>query len=384
MSPMSKLKKKILILTSDTGFGHRSAANAISEALIEVYGHECECKIINPFIDKHAPAFIRKSQTNYDVIVRASPELYWLSYASSDQPFSRQMVEGAFSIWLNKTIRTILLEERPDVIVSTYLECNPPLTTALRILKHQVPIFTVITELKSVHKTWYQGKPQKIFVANDGVCNEALRAGVAAEKIFVSGIPVNLMIAKEKRSKDEIRTELGWELGLTTLLSVGSRRVDNLIGNLKAINGNDLPIQAIAVAGGDDSLYQQLQCIKWQVPVRLYNYVHNIPQMLHAADIVITKAGGLIISESLACGLPMILVDIIPGQETGNAAFVCEQNAGEVVKTPKDMLITLHHWLSGGQKELKEISANACKLGKSDAAFTIADEIWKIGIKKLI
>jgi UDP-N-acetylglucosamine:LPS N-acetylglucosamine transferase len=78
----------------------------------------------------------------------------------------------------------------------------------------------------------------------------------------------------------------------------------------------------IVVAGGDDDQYMRYQQSEWHVPTRIYNFVDNMPQFMHAADGIICKAGGLIVTESLACGLPLLLVDVLPGQEEGNADLV--------------------------------------------------------------
>ena len=372
-----KTKKRILILTSDAGFGHRSAATALADIFNEIHGGECECVILNPMGDKNTPSFIRNSQSNYDHMVRSNPDLYWMSYASSDQALSRPIVEGTLSLLLRKTLQAMIMEYQPDVIVSTYLIYNAPLLSTLKNMKRSIPLFTVITEWQSIHKSWYQGHPQKIFVASEVIRQEAIAYGVNANKVLVSGIPVNPAISKEKRQKKDIRAELGWQKEIVTLLAVGSRRVKHLVETVQEINESQLPIQLIIVAGGDMDLYQQLKTIQWSLPVYLYNFVDQMPMMLHAADMVMTKAGGLIISESLACGLPMLLIDLIQGQETGNADFVSQQGAGAIVKTPAEMIITLNNWLSNDQKELEEFSSRACLLGKPHAANTIADEIWK-------
>ncbi len=98
--------------------------------------------------------------------------------------------------------------------------------------------------------------------------------------------------------------------------------------------------------------------------------------MMHAADVVICKAGGLIVTESLACGLPLILVDVIPGQETGNANYVVEGGAGELGESPLEVLEVMFHWLQFGGELLARRARNAQQLGRPHAAYAAAEMIW--------
>ena len=80
--------------------------------------------------------------------------------------------------------------------------------------------------------------------------------------------------------------------------------------------------------------YNAANQMTWHIPVKIFNFVENMPTLMHASDIMLCKAGGLIVTESLACGLPMILIDVIPGQETGNAEYVMAYGAGDMSETP--------------------------------------------------
>ena len=133
-----------------------------------------------------------------------------------------------------------------------------------------------------------------------------------------------------------------------------------------------------AVAGGNDELYGKLQAADWHIPVTLYNFVDNMSDMLHAADCVVSKAGGLIVTESLACGLPLLLVQVIPGQETGNAELVTREGAGELVLEPLAFLEALGDWLADGGRLYHERAANARRLGRPEAAFDAVDLIWDV------
>jgi 1,2-diacylglycerol 3-beta-galactosyltransferase len=97
---------------------------------------------------------------------------------------------------------------------------------------------------------------------------------------------------------------------------------------------------------------------------------------MRAADCILSKAGGLIVSEGLACGLPLILVDVIPGQETGNAECVVSGNAGVLARDPIEVLETMRHWLENDRRLYLQQAQNARKLGHPRAANEVADLAW--------
>ncbi len=134
----------------------------------------------------------------------------------------------------------------------------------------------------------------------------------------------------------------------------------------------------IAVAGGDDALYASLGSSDWHVPANVFNFVDDMPSLMRAADFVIAKAGGLIVTETLASGLPLLFIDMIPGQETGNADFAVRGGAAEIAHDPADALEIVYHWLADGGRLLAERSAGARALGRPRAAFEIVDRVWRL------
>jgi 1,2-diacylglycerol 3-beta-galactosyltransferase len=271
----------------------------------------------------------------------------------------------------------ILKTYRPDAVLSTYPLYNAALRLALQRNNMHVPFFVVVTDLAHVHHVWFQPGPDKFFVATEEARREAVLSDVPPKDVLVTGLPVDPRIMHEKRSKSALRQSLGWNPGLLTVLAVGSQRVKDLFEKLEVINTIDVPLQLVIVAGGNDVLFQTARAARWNIPVYCYNYIRNLPQMLHAADVLITKAGGLITSEALACGLPIIFTEALPGQETGNVEYVCKHSAGVMAKTPADLKETLSAWIKDDQTVLAQFVQNAKVLGKPDAAYKIASEVWK-------
>jgi 1,2-diacylglycerol 3-beta-galactosyltransferase len=370
-------KKRVLILTADTGFGHRSASNAIACALSAQTGGESECIILNPIDNQLAPAFVRDGMKNYDHTVRSHPEFYRLTYIAGDTRITSFLLEGVMVVLLSNVIRHILADIRPDLIISTYHLYNPPAAAALALDHYSAPLVSIVTDLSNVHKLWFHRQVNLLFVPNDDVRAEAIAFGIPPKKVIASGIPVHPRITWEARSRQEIREELGWNLDLPVLLVVGSRRANHLIPDLEAINRSGLPVQLIIVCGGDEDLHRHLQAVEWRLPVRLYQYVDNLSSMMHAADILISKAGGLILAEGLACGLPMILNDAIQGQETGNLAYITRHQAGAAAQSPDVLLATLRKWLKNDGEEMKRVARRSSQIGRPEAACQVAEIIWE-------
>jgi len=372
----ARTAKHILILTADAGFGHRSAANAIAAALQETHGNACTAEIVNPLEDKRVPALLRDSQTDYDRLVREMPNLYKVGYEASDAAVLSTVVDGALIVVLFETIRDLVHRHQPDAIVTTFPLYQAPLRAVCLINRCHIPLLTVVTDLVTVHRLWFHEAADLCLVPTEAVRDQALGYGLTEEKIQVIGIPVHPDLARKSRDPAAIRVELGWRPDLTTVLAAGSKRVGNLRDVLRVLNHSGLPLQLAIVAGGDDELYRQLQNTEWHAATYLYNFMSNMPTLMHAADCIIYKAGGLIVSESLACGLPLLLVDVLPGQETGNADYVIESGAGELAENPIAALETIYHWLACDGTLLAERAQNARRLGRPRAAYEIAERAW--------
>lgn len=368
--------KRILILMAEYGYGHRSAANAISAALHETHAEECVVEVVNPLNDKRAPAFLRKDQANYDRIIREMPELYRLGYQVSDTPVAANIIENTATLLLFNVLRETLKKHQPDAIVCTYPIYQAILQEIFTVEKRRIPIFTVVTDLATVHKMWFNPMVDRCLVPTHTVHDLAISSGLPPEKVTITGLPVHPALAKGRQDQPSIRAKLGWRTDLFTVLAVGSKRVENLYDSLSVLNHSGLPLQLAIVAGGDEALYQRLKETEWHQTAHVYNFVTDMPTFLRGADCVLGKAGGLTVTETLACGLPLILVSVIPGQETGNADYVIDGGAGDLAQSPVEVLEVMCHWLDNDRELYNKRVHNACRLGYPQAANDVANLVW--------
>ena len=380
---MRNRKVRILILTADAGFGHRSAANAVAEALQLKYESRVEAIIANPLDHEKAPPFLRDSQSDYDRWIKEVPELYKLGYDASDAAIPTRLLEDSLALLLHEAIKDTCRQYQPDVILTTYPMYQSAVTLLHRNKKVKTPFYTVVTDLSTVHLLWFHRKVDGCLVPNRIVAELAYSSQLDNERVIITGIPVSPEIARETRTQSEIRAELGWQSGLTTILAVGSNRTDKLMDALNVVNHYGVSLQLVVVAGGNKELYGELKQVDWHIPVHLYDYVDKMPALMKASDLIICKAGGLIVTESMASGLPMILTDVIPGQETGNAEYIKAAKAGIVADSAVEMLEGLNHLLRDDQSLLKQYAQNARALGVPDAAFKVADILWEAGTNRI-
>jgi UDP-N-acetylglucosamine:LPS N-acetylglucosamine transferase len=370
--------KRVLILSADAGFGHKSSANAIAAALYALCDGSCDIKVVNALDEEDTPGLLRNSQSSYDLLLRRAPLIYKLGYELSDTGFARGAVGVGLRISLSRTMRKLVSGYKPDVVVSTYPLYSAALGAAYDAIGRRIPTIRVVTDFCLVHKVWFSGNAELTVVPSPEIRQFAIDSGLSADSVEVLGIPVNPRImAIASKSKEELRSELGIDPSLPCALAIGSKRVRQLLPALEALNESGLPLQLIAVAGGDPELYDRLSSVRWRLPSKILSYVVNaeIPALMRASDCLISKAGGLILSEALASGLPTIIIEALPGQEAGNARYVVDRGAGSMARGPGELVSTLSGWLRDDSSLLKAKSRNAELVGRPDAAFAVSRRI---------
>lgn len=374
-------RKRILIMTADAGFGHRSAANAVAEAIQDKYADTLEVDVVNPLDEPTTPSFLMDTQSDYDKYVRNVPELYQLGYEASDNPIPTAFLERSIGVLLVDTMRELFIRYQPHAVLSTYPWYPSAMTALFTNRKYRVPNYTVVTDLSTVHRMWFHKKATGCLVPNKIVAELAMSYGMPLNKICITGIPVSPAISKETRSKNEIRAGLGWQPDLPTILAVGSKRVERLVDSLNVINHFGGALQVAVVCGKDETLFKALSHFEWHIPAHVYEYSDQMPTLMKAADLMLCKAGGLIVTESLASGLPMMLTEVIPGQETGNAEYVVAYGAADLAESPIMILECLNHLLRDDGSLLKKRSANACALGQPLSAYAVARLLYQAAFK---
>jgi processive 1,2-diacylglycerol beta-glucosyltransferase len=368
---------KILILYASIGGGHKSAADALAQTFALRGVKEVVVKDVFEF----GGELLRKAVVGgYEAASEKAPQLWKMFYESGDvsnpkraefkNALRGQAQRPMFVLTLDKFVK----EYAPDIIIGTHFMPVEILLPLKRKNEITAPLYEVITDFM-VSSDWIQNGVDAYFVASEFTREAMLARAVDPALIHVTGIPIKPEFAIEKHQVIA-RARVGLDTGnVITLLGGGipSKRVRRVAEQL--LNTN-LHGTLVIVAGRNDELLDALHDLKNGATLRLLKlgFIEYLDDLIAASDIVITKAGGLTVSEILARGTPMIIIDPIPGQEEWNADFVAGSGAGiplRQIETAPHAAVTL---LSEPAR-LESMRAHAKQVGKPNAAYEIVDTI---------
>ncbi|BAI80209.1 monogalactosyldiacylglycerol synthase [Deferribacter desulfuricans SSM1] len=236
-------------------------------------------------------------------------------------------------------------------------------------------IYVTVTDY-GLHKMWYDKNIDCYFVANEEVKDELIKLGVRSDKIHITGIPIADKFRK-KIDSENLRAKLNIDDSRKTLLLIGSaiseKRIFDIIQEIFISNKY---LNLIVIAGRNKNLLGKIKYFESNEYINLQKlgFVNNIEEYLTASDLVITKPGGLTVSEALACGVPMFLIDPIPYQETNNALYLTKNNCAEFSQEDSHLLVKKVLNLLNNDTKLNFMRENINKIKKTYAS----DEIVKI------
>jgi 1,2-diacylglycerol 3-beta-galactosyltransferase len=372
-------QRRVLIFTADAGSGHRSAAHALEAVFQEQYAGRCITQVVNPMRLPGAPSILRTAEENYVDQITRTPEWYQFQYEATDTRFLASLLNQGAAVLLQRPIRRFLENWPPHVIIAVYPLYTRAVAEIGRELSHHFPMVTVVTDLVSVHTAWFQRSVDLCLVPTDAVSEKALQNGMTPQQVKVTGIPVHPRLVHEPADRAALRATLGWDAQRPTALILGGGAGIGPIEEIaEEINWRCPAAQIAIVAGKNETLRQRLESRVWDAPTHIYGFTNQIPALMHAADVLVTKAGGLTVSEGLACGLPMVIHQVTPGQEEGNAAYVETRDAGLHLPSPAEIGELLARWLRPDSAELQYYAANARAAGQPRAAYNIAERAWKL------
>ncbi len=369
---MSAPPYRILILMSDTGGGHRSAAEAIASALERQFPGRYDVQLADGIT--RAAMFPFNHMPEWYLPAVTYGEFWWgVLFHTTNRPLLVRLTWALFRRFAGRGLRRILQEAQPDLVVSVH----PLLTTVprqlLRSLGSRAPFVVVVTDLTDGHGLWFDPGADLTLVPTDSAKEAARRWCVPAGQVRVVGLPVSLKFLSHDRGKVEERTQLGLDPSSTTVLLVGGGEGMGPVYEIaRAIDAARLPIQLVVIAGRNAALHKRLKAAAWHIPVVVEGFVTNMPDWMRASDVLITKAGPGTISEGLACGLPILLSGFLPGQEEGNVTFTEQSGAGILCRDPAEIGQVLGKWLEPDTDTLSRLAARARQLARPRAALDIA------------
>ncbi len=357
---------------SDTGGGHRSAAQAIADAVAREFPGRYDVKLVDGIQDAAVFPFNHVPEWYLPIITYG--EYWWgVGFHLTNRPAFMRFINRVARMLAGRGLRRLLRETCPDLVVSVHPLLISMPRRLLRSLGSTAPFVVVVTDLTDGHVVWFDPRADLTLVPSGSADATARRLGVPVGRLRVVGLPVSLKFMARGKSKAELRAQLGLAQDQTTVLLVGGGEgMGPLYSIACAISAARLPIQLVIIAGRNKGLVEKLRATEWQIPVVVNGFVTNMPDWMSAADVIITKAGPGTIMEALACGLPILLSGFLPGQEEGNVTFVEQSGVGVLRDKPDEIACTLAEWLTPGNDTLTQFAARARELARPGAALEIA------------
>ena len=361
-------QKRIVFLFSDTGGGHRSAAEAIIEALQLEFPGKTNCEMVDVF-RHYTPMPLKFAPEVYPPLSRF-PEVWGLGYHMSDGLRRTRFFYRTIWPYVRRSMNRFVNDHPADLIVSVHPLISAPVLRAMGDRK--IPFVIVVTDMVSTHAAWYQDKADQIIVPTEAARARAHHYGIQPGKVEVVGLPVAERFCQPVGDKEAIKEKLGWPKDQPVVLVVGGGDGMGPLEEVsRAINDRKLPAALVVVTGRNRKLKISLESYKWDLPVYVYGFVREMPEFMRASDILVTKAGPGTISEAFIAGLPVILYSRMPGQEDGNVDFVLKEGAGVWAPYPDQAAEAVRLWLEYPE-ERERARENCRRLARPQAARQIA------------
>jgi len=373
------MPKRILFLMSDTGGGHRAAAEAIRDAILEKYGPESiTAELVDVYKKMRFPA--NKMPMLYPHIVNKAVWLWTVIYRLGDSPRRSRMFSRMSYLNNSKVLRRMVQEYPADAICCVHSVVHQPTMTAYNTFPTRPPWVTVVTDLVTTPYFWYDRRVDLCLVPTQEALQRGIECGMSPSQLRVTGLPVHANFSRRLTDKATARAALGWPTDRPVVMMVaGGDGMGPLLETTMALVEKRLRCQIVVVCGRNTTLKDRIDAAVAQAGaknVTVYGFVTNMPQFMAAADILVTKAGPATITEAGIAGLPIILSGAIPGQEDGNVRLVVENEAGAYSPSARRVAATVEQWLKEGPAALAQRAERAKKIARPNAVWEIADEVW--------
>lgn len=364
---------QIAVLHASAGHGHARAAAAIREGFLACGVPDRDILLLDALDE--TPAWFKKIYTSsYYYSVKHSPRAWGFAYDLFDREgFYRWMGRGGRE-WLNSAVAQNLVRrmvrEKPDALLFTHFLAPEVLGRVKEEGQLSSFLTTVVTDFIP-HRFWVNPGTDHYWVMSEEGKENLKNRGIRAEKITPGGIPVSLRFRPQGRKKEFRKKEDLFEDRFTLLITSGSFGLGPTAEVLDILREFGDALQVIVVCGLNDDMHHFLQTKNYPFKLRLYGFVSHMDELMEASDVVVAKPGGATTAESLAKGVPMIVLHPIPGQEAGNAKLLKERNASFFLEKPGDIRVILKGIFDYPQV-LEEKKRSIQALAKPDAAVELA------------
>ena len=366
-------RRKALILSVKAGYGHHSTGLAIKDCLIS-HGIDCvmldSLEYINRFLGDGV-------QDGYLLATKYLKDTYGKVYDTLDkkeEPYKKYSPESIISGLLSKRLEKYIIDYAPDFIIGTHSYAAVLITILRKRGIIDCPAFGVVTDF-TMHPFWESTQLDYYVVPNSLLTLAAEKKGIAKEKILPFGIPIKKKFTV-KHPKDEMRRKLGLPDKPVVLIMMGSMGFGNMKGFIESVDMAKGDFSAVVICGNNEKAKKSIERHEWTKTIKCLGFIDNVDEYMDAAEVIITKPGGLTTSEAMAKRLPLILMNPIPGQEERNMEFLVNTGAAMMITKTFPLESALTQFFEYGWR--RKIMEDAVEhTGKPDSTETLYEFIEK-------
>jgi len=367
---------RVLLLYITERSGHNKASLAIEKAL-KVQDPSVETLCVNSF-NYTNPILEKIINRTYMGIIKRTPEVWEYLYDNPGVVRNTQRLKSAIHQHNSKRLKSLLDSFNPDVIVATQAFPCGIVADIKKTFNLNVPLIAVLTDFYP-HSYWIYDAVDRYIVPTEEAKARLIHDGIYEEKIKIYGIPIDIKFNRRK-PREQIKNSYNLDPVSRTILVMGGGGglgpIKIIISTLDKLASD---MQIIVVTGSNEKLYKYLtkKAGRFKKKLLVFGYTDNIDELMEVSDIVVTKPGGITVSEALAKCLPILIVNPIPGQEAKNTKFLIA--SGAAIKADNQMeLATLLENLFSMPSKLKVMSEAAARIGKPSSASDIAAMILSL------
>lgn len=373
--------KKVIIFYASYGGGHLSAAKSIKQ-YIEKHYPDTQLEMIDCM--KYINKTVEKLTTGaYREMAKKAPGLWGKVYSGSQKGILAKLSTDSNKLMASK-LNKLLQESNPDLIISTHPFSSQMVSYLKKKGKLNCKLATIMTDF-AMHKQWLIGHEytEYFFVSNDNMKQDLVDYGVAKEKVYVTGIPMSERFF-ENFDKPRIFKEFSLDPEKKVILFFGGGEFglgkERTVQVLRAIIEKASDYQIVVVSGKNTKLKEAFELLVFELKaenrVRVIGFTDKVPELMAIACCVVSKPGGLTTTESLASGLPMLVINPIPGQEEENAEFLEKHGIGVWLKkgdNPEEVVLQFF----SSNENLKKMHANVEVFAKKHSTAEICKVIFE-------
>jgi len=361
---------KVLIISLRAGAGHVKAAEALKKAFDKI-ASKVETKVID-FLD-YSTILSKKFYSDlYIDIVNKAPDLYaWLYKRITPTSTTFRLLFDRINA---AKFKKYILEYQPDVVIATHFVPANLLTFWRKTYKLKYKVGIVVTDYEA-HCLWADKQADFYAVATKEVKKSLIKFGIDAEIIKEIGIPIDLKFLK-RYSKNKIYKKFGLKKKFTISIFSGGFGMGPIEKIFENLNNLSEDFQLIVLAGKNKELFSHLKkaAQRETKKILIFGFVDNIEEVMAISDIIITKAGGLTVTECLAMGVPLMISNPISGQEEANSRYLLSHRAA-LRADKSDEIKSLIKNIIKNKEILRKLRYNIKKIAKPRAALKIAELI---------